>query len=244
MLDKKSAVGIYNSGLDTTVRKLLEYDREVDELKIKIDRLSKNSSNSSKPPSSDIVKPNRAQKRRAKKNRARGGQLGHSRYERKPFNPEDITETITYALTSCPHCGGKLVKQDNDQSRVINQIEIRPAPLDRIKHEAYGYWCEKCQKIHHAAIPQEIERECLFKENISATVCFLKFVGAMSLSGIKKYIREAYGEKVTKGYLCKVIQKGSKALEQTYNELFDTLRNEQMINVDETGHNKIDGHRH
>lgn len=244
MLDKKAAMGIYNSGRDATVRKLLEYDMQVEELKSKVDRLSKNSSNSSKPPSSDIVKPDRAQKRRDKKKRVCGGQLGHPRYERRPFNPEEITEKFAYTLTSCPDCGGKLVKQDKEQSRVIHQVEIRQDPLDRIEHTACGYWCEKCQKIHHAAIPLEIKREGLFKENLSATVCFLKFVGAMSLSGIKKYLLEVYGEKVTKGYLCKVIQKGSKALEQTYNEMFAMLRNEQLVNADETGHNKIDGQRH
>jgi hypothetical protein len=56
-----------------------------------IARLSKNSSNSSKPPSSDIVKP--PQPRSVQKARRKiGGQPGHAKYERPPFAPEQIDD--------------------------------------------------------------------------------------------------------------------------------------------------------
>jgi hypothetical protein len=76
----------------------------------------------------------------------------------------------------------------------------------------------------------------LFKPDISATVCFLKYVGCMSLSGIKKYLYDVWGEKVTKGYLARVLQKGSLALEPCYDELLKALPFQQVVNGDETGH--------
>ena len=57
---------IYKSGKEITVDKILELDTQVDVLKLKIAELSKNSSNSSKPPSSDIVKPPKKQKGKRK----------------------------------------------------------------------------------------------------------------------------------------------------------------------------------
>ena len=56
-MDKAGAEKIYASGKEVTVKKLLELDQENQQLKNKIAQISKNSSNSSKPPSSDIVKP-------------------------------------------------------------------------------------------------------------------------------------------------------------------------------------------
>jgi transposase len=58
----------------------------------------------------------------------------------------------------------------------------------------------------------------------------------MSLSGIKKYLYDAWDVKVTKGFLAKVLQKGSTALAFCYDELLQALPMQQVVNSDETGH--------
>jgi hypothetical protein len=56
------------------------------ELEAIIARLQKGSRNSSKPPSSDIVKPKpEAQRTKDSNKRKIGGQKGHKKYERKPL---------------------------------------------------------------------------------------------------------------------------------------------------------------
>ena len=62
----------------------------------RIAHLEKNSSNSSKPPSSDIINPKPPAKTGRK--RKRGGQLGHKKHSRKPFAPEQIDKTIIHEL--------------------------------------------------------------------------------------------------------------------------------------------------
>ena len=66
---------------------------ENQKLRERIARLERNSSNSSKPPSSDIINPRPSSKRNKK--RKRGGQFGHNKYSRQPFNPQQIDKTIT-----------------------------------------------------------------------------------------------------------------------------------------------------
>jgi hypothetical protein len=63
-----------------------ELRAEIDALKAEIATLKKNSRNSSKPPSSDIVKPPKQQDQRRK--RKIGGQKGHTRNLRKPFDAD------------------------------------------------------------------------------------------------------------------------------------------------------------
>jgi hypothetical protein len=64
----------------------------------------------------------------------------------------------------------------------------------------------------------------------------MKNVCHASFSTIRKYIRDVLGEKVSRGYLRKVIEKVSRSLEAPYNELLDRLPLETIVNVDETGH--------
>jgi hypothetical protein len=63
-------------------------------LQDQIARLKRDSSNSSKPPSSDIVKPKNKGTRRGKRQRKIGGQKGHPRQERIPFPADDIGPVI------------------------------------------------------------------------------------------------------------------------------------------------------
>ena len=60
------------------------------------------SSNSSKPPSSEIVQPPKPAPKRGKKRR-QGGQLGHTKYERT-FRLEDADVIHDHRLDRCPTC--------------------------------------------------------------------------------------------------------------------------------------------
>ena len=83
---------------------------QVAKLTDKVFKLSKNSSNYSKPPSSDIVKPPR--NRKSKKPCKIGAQPGYTKNERRPFTIKEINDFQTHTLDAFPDCGGilKLVK--------------------------------------------------------------------------------------------------------------------------------------
>lgn len=239
-MDKSSAERLYDSGKAATVSKLIELDSKVDALTARIEKLSRNSSNSSKPPSSDIVKPNRSQRRRDNKKRAKGGQHNHPKWQREPFGPDEVTP-VEYTLESCPVCAGPLVLQPNETPKIQQQVEIVTPVVEKLEHRGLAYWCPHCKCIHYGAIPGTVRKEGLFKPHIASTVCFLKYMGCMSLSGIKKYLRDAMDIQVTKGYLAKVIQKGSAALEACYDELLHDLPRQAVVNADETGWPKQGG---
>ena len=57
-----------------------------------------------------------------------------------------------------------------------------------------------------------------------------------SFSTIRKFLRDVVGLRVSRGYLRKLIQKVSDALEQAYNDLLERLPSQLVLNVDETGH--------
>ena len=86
---------------DAIIEKLRQYikllEEKIQRLEEKIAQLEKNSSNSSKPPSSDIVKPLKILRRFGRKRKC-GGQHGHRRFLRQPFEPQQVDEVIEYEL--------------------------------------------------------------------------------------------------------------------------------------------------
>ena len=100
----------------------------VADLETRLAAAQKHSGNSSKPPSSDIVKPPKDCRGRKSKKRRRGGQPGHPRHERPLFASEEISAVHPYTLDQCPDCGGTL-RQAPAAPLVIQQVEIFDKPL-------------------------------------------------------------------------------------------------------------------
>src|SRR3954466_15156116 len=91
-------------------------EAELDALKAVVAQLGqqlaaarKDSSISSKPPSSDIVKPPKPEPPQGQDRRRIGGQPGHPKHERDAFPPESINgASVDYRLDLCPSCGHDL----------------------------------------------------------------------------------------------------------------------------------------
>jgi len=220
-------------------RKITLLSGKVSELEHTVVKLSKNSTNSSKPPSSDITRPKHQQRQKGK--RKIGAQPGHPRHERAVFAEEDIQAFHDYRLEVCPECGNAEVTFLDAPPRVHEQMELETVVVRKESHRSYPVWCEGCQKIHYHPFPPEVVKEGLFKERLTALVAYMKAVDHASFSTIRKFVRDVLGEKVSRGYLRKIIEKVSTALDAPYEELLRRLPLEQVLNVDETGHKENGG---
>jgi len=248
MITPEQALAIYHAGPEAVVKVIcdlsarveahqLQIDlllRKVADLESKVAKLSKNSTNSSKPPSSDITRPKPQQRQQGK--RKIGAQPGHPRHERPAFPEADIKTFHDYRLDACPECGNAEVTFLDEPPRVQQQIEIEEVIVRKEEHRSYPVWCERCQKVHYHPFPEAVVNEGLFKERLTALVAYMKSVDHASFSTIRKFVRDVLGENVSRGYLRKVVEKASAALEAPYEELLKRLPLEQALNVDETGH--------
>ena len=114
-------------------KRLAELEAKLGKVEDELAKAKKNSSNSSKPPSGDIVNPSAKQnssktKGDAKKKRKRGGQPGHARHQRSPFQPDEIDVTWIHYYTGCPCCGGKLIDSDVPD-KVLQHVEMDDVPI-------------------------------------------------------------------------------------------------------------------
>lgn len=244
----EQAQAIYFAGRDAVVTRLCALaaqvqasQQEIEALQRKVAQLSKDSSNSSKRPSSDdITKPKKGGKKNHgadEKGNKIGGQPGHPKHTRAPYPPEEISHVHEYESMGCPLCGARDIAWLEDlPPRVIQQTEVKEIVVTREEHRAYAYWCETCGQIHYAEFPPAVLREGLFKARLTALVAYMKNVCHASFSTIRKFLRDVLGEPVSRGYLAKLIQKVSQSLERPYAELLERIPLEATLNVDETGH--------
>ncbi|MGH8694544.1 MAG: IS66 family transposase [Burkholderiales bacterium] len=217
-----------------------ELKRRVAQLERELAAARKNSSNSSKPPSSDITQPGRDRSAGSGdagrvSRRKIGGQPGHVKHERAPFPPGQVHRFRTHRLRRCPDCGGRL-RHLKEQARVMQQVEIVVTPVRVTEHRAEGYACRHCGRTHHAPLPPTVEAGGLLGPRLTAIVAYLKGACHASFSTIRKFFRDVLKLPLSRGYLVKLLRKATRAMEPAYAALRQRLPNESRLNVDETGH--------
>lgn len=204
------------------------------DLQEKLAQANKNSSTSSKPPSSDIVKPPPPTANGQK--RTIGGQPGHERHQRPLLPLEQLTEgSHVHVIEVCPCCGHGL-EPGSAAPQVVQQIDIREVPIVSVEHQSFAGWCPRCQRHHFAPLPSGIAIGGLVGPHLTALIAFMKGVCHASYSTVRKFLRDVVGISISRGQLAKVISKVSAALADSYQEVYEELSKQRILNIDETGH--------
>lgn len=142
--------------------------RRIAELEARLAKLEKNSTNSSKPPSSDFVNPAKAARKSRKKRKA-GGQPGHPKHQRTAFSAEEIDLRWDYYFDRCPDCAGEMRFQAEPVS-TVQQVEITPRPIEISEHRSRACYCARCRKTFVAPIPPEVRKTGLVGPRLTALV--------------------------------------------------------------------------
>ena len=204
----------------------------VEDLSAQVARLSKNSSNSSKPPSSDIVKPPRPPGHAG--NGRIGGQPGHPRRQRPPFAPDQIDKICLHELS--PSEVRRRRFRPMDSWHILQQVELVEKPYVVTEHRARRY-LTPAGRIVLAPLPPEIRGAGLLGPNLTALVGWLKACGHVSYRRIGEFFRDVLALPISGGHLAACCTgKLSEALRPAYEELASALRKEAVLGSDETGH--------
>jgi len=217
--------------------RLAALEATVAQLQEQLAAARKNSATSSKPPSSDIVKPPKPPLPEGQDRRKIGGQPGHPKHERAPFAPEAVNAGFfDHRIDHCPRCGHGLEPALWSEPRVTQQVDINEVPVLIQEHRGHPGWCPCCRKLYEAPLPIGIERGGLVGPKLTTIIAYLKGVCHASFSTIRKFVRDVIHVTISRGQLAVIIGKVTRALEQPYQELLDLLPDQDHLNVDETGH--------
>ena len=210
------------------------------ELELELAKARKDSSTSSKPPSSDITKPKPKQKKpgRRKKPR-RGGQPGHQRQLREPLPPERVDETIDYVIEDDQV--QRLGLTPTSEFEVIQHIELPETPVHVTEHRLAVYQDAR-GNLYLPDVPEL--KGPIFGPRLLATIGWLKSVGHCSYSTVETWMEDVLQVPVSRGYLAKLCTGTiSASLAGAYDELVAAIPRQDQLGSDETSI-KDNGKRH
>ena len=167
-------------------KKLVEAEKQIADLERQLGLRKRNSTTSSKPPSSDGLAGEQHERgsRRKKSCRKRGGQPGHPGHWRKPVPDERINEVVEVLPEQCIRCE-KPLPRDVATGRVPG-LRHQVTELPPIQPQITEYRCHRscgpeCGKETQAPLPPEVGGD--FGPNLAALIAYLTVVCRMPRRG-------------------------------------------------------------
>jgi transposase len=194
-------------------------------------RLKLNSTNSSKPPSSDPI----GMKRKPPvppSGKKRGGQPGHRKFRRSLVPPEKVRETVHCKPTTCRRCGHGLSGDDSEP--LIHQV----AELPRIEplvdeYRLHRLTCPGCGATTCGTLPAGVPTGG-FGPYLQAVLAMLAGVYRLSKRQIQQMTADLFTLSISTGMIPKLERQSATALEAPYNELATSVHQAEVANIDET----------
>lgn len=210
--------------------------QEVHDLKQRVQdleaRLAQNSSNSSKPPSSDPPgTPPVAPK--APTGRRRGGQPGHKKHERTLLPPEQVSETTDVKPKGCRRCGKRLFGRDSDPYR--HQVVDIPRLIAKVvEYRLHALNCEDCKITTRAELPAGVPASP-FGPRLQALTAVCAGSYHLSKRMIEELVSDFFGVDISLGTVSNLEQDTSEALAEPVGEAAAHIQQQPVVHADETG---------
>jgi len=189
--------------------------------------INKDSSNSSKPPSSDGFK--KIFNSREKTGRKPGGQTGHPGRVAVLFeNPAHI---INHKRERCD-CGGTVAYGEDYQAKQTVELEIR---AEVTEHRSYTGVCERCNATVKNDMP--LRDTITYGETVKAFVAMMSSEGLVSINRIQAMLCEITGGAIdlSEGTIAKWNKELSGKLASFIEKIKEKLLTQPVLRKDETG---------
>lgn len=216
---------------ETLVELVLRMSMRIAELER---RVGLNSSNSSKPPSSDgLYKKPAPKSLRGKSGKKSGGQSGHKGETLKQVENPDVR--ITHKVDNCENCGLdiSLVIGEVVQKRQVFDI---PQPKTEItEHIIESKKCPHCIHINKAKFPNNITAPVQYGARIQAIAIYMLYQQFIPEERLAESFTDLYGIGICAATLSSTSCKFYEALAQYEENTEEVLANSKLVHFDETG---------
>jgi len=221
-------------------KQISDAEKQIADLERQLAGRKKDSTNSSKPPSSDGPAAARRQKpARCRGRRKPGGQKGHPGRHRELEPPERVDQVVPVLPSDCRHCGQSLPQQ-SEQVRTVGEVhryqvsELPPLRAQIIEYQCHKVACPHCGQATRAELPAEVQTS-LFGPRLAGLIAYLTVGLRIPRRGVEQLLETVLGIEISLGSTQKLVEETSAALAATCQELEQQLPKEPVLNSDETG---------
>lgn len=195
-----------------------------------LDKLNKNSNNSSKPPSTDI---SRTKSLRTSTGRKPGGQKGHAGTMLVLSEiPDNIIE---HRAKQCTGCGKDISGIGSMRFERRQVYDIPPIRMRVTEHRSEIKCCPHCQTENKGVFPEDVSSCTQYGLNLKKLSVYLTQYQLLPFHRSAQLIEEITGHRISVGTLVGNSNHCKEQLSGFVEALKDHLKNAPLIHSDETG---------
>ena len=223
---------LYDEGKETVYAFILSLLARIEALE---KRLGMNSTNSSKPPSSDgLAKPKPKPKNlREKTGRKPGGQEGHTGTTLKPKENPDVV--LKHEPQRCS-CGCDL---SDVEGSVVHKHQVADLPqieLEYTEHQVIEKECPHCHQKNQGQLPDWIEDTAVqYGPQVRVLLAYLNIAQFLPYERIGEVCETLFGFAPSEGTINNALENCYEGLESFEEEVKAKLQKAQVLHCDETG---------
>lgn len=197
-------------------------------------KVSQNSQNSDKPPSSDPPYAKASgQRKRGKPTRRSGGQPGH-KGSTLPFSASP-DEVQIHRVERCSSCGEALSGSSVLDYQVRQVYDIAPIVIKVVEHRSEVKSCSCCGAAVVGAFPPEATGRVQYGSNLRSLVSYFHNYQMIPYARLVEIMGDLTGHRISEGTVYNYQNKAYERLEGFEQALKAVLLNSAVAGFDETG---------
>jgi transposase len=228
------------TALDKLVELVLRLEAEVRQLRRQVQELKArqalNSTNSSRPPSSDGLAKAAPKSLRTPTGRRPGGQPGHPGRTLQPVARPD--HTIIHRLHQCPcgQCGGCSLRQVPVLGHEKRQVfELPQKPLEVTEHQAEIKRCPVSGLEVRASFPEHVNAPAQYGPRLRAQMVYLNQQQGLPYDRLTQLCQDFYGQPLSEATVVSANERTYEQLALFEQRLQVLLPQAPASNLDESG---------
>jgi transposase len=198
-------------------------------------RLDLDSSNSSKPPSSDGLKkkPRILKSLRTRSGKRSGGQKGHRGDTlRQVAKPDRIVE---HAAEVCAYCQSRLVAASKVGEEKRQVFDLPETPLMVTEHRAAIHACPACRRRTRADFPGGVVSPAQYGERVKAAAVYLNAQQLVPEERTAQILQDLFGAAACGASVAAWVRRKAEALAPVYRGIGACVAAAPVRCLDETG---------
>jgi len=224
--------------VDEQAKQIADAEKQIADLERQLALRQQNSTTTSKPPSSDgLAGQQRTRGRRTKSRRKPGGQPGHPGHSRPLVPSERVNALVELFPDACRHCQHALPARSR---RVVGEprrhqvTELPPIEAHITEYQCPRVVCPACGKTTQAPLPEDVEGQ--FGPQLTALIAYLTVVCRLPRLVVQRLLEGVLQIPISAGSTQHAWEEASAAVAAPCQELEHALRDQPVLNCDETGH--------
>lgn len=199
-------------------------------LKEALDKLNKNSGNSSKPPSSDGFR--KVQSLRTSSGKRPGGQRGH---KGTTLQMQEVPDSIVlHEPLVCSHCHATLSDSASERVEKRQVYDLPVLHLCCTEHRRVQKTCPHCGTLNQGTFPKGVEQPVGYGERLKALCVYLTNYQLLPYGRCAQLLKDLLGHRPCQASLAALTQRCAKELRPFEQEVKEALLHSALLYCDET----------